>query len=374
MTATEARLLETIANNASPAPETQERRASRYLSRALLWRASSLRRCRHCGRVPRSEDPVTLRLRDGVAGYSGLSHCASVWACPVCGARIRWRRSIEVGQVLAQAVAEGRPLVFVTLTMRHHQAQALALLWGAAAKGWSRATTGKGWVISSENVGGWVRVWEVTYGVNGWHVHVHAVLVLDDDSSRWAEVPEGMYRRWSAGLVAAGLEAPLLIGQDWHVVRGDQAADEVAGYLLKMAEDPAFSLGGELAYSSPGRARASLKTLPPFALLEELSQTGESHLLALWHEWESASKGKRQIGYSRGLRERYGVEEVEDQAIVDEAIGTDADDLVAWTRAGWKELVKVPERMSRLLDVAESAGTPAVIEALDEWGIPWVRP
>jgi hypothetical protein len=292
----------------------------------------------------------------------------------VCGARIRWRRSIEVGQVLAQAVAEGRPLVFVTLTMRHHQAQALALLWRAAGLGWKRAITGKGWVIASENVGGWVRVWEVTHGANGWHVHVHAVLILEEDLPTWEQVPEGMYRRWSAGLVAAGLDAPLLIGQDWHIVRGDQAADEVAGYLLKMAEDPAFALGGELAYSSPGRARAGLKTVPPFALLERLAQTGEADLLDLWHEWETASKGKRQIGYSRGLRERYGVVEIEDQAIVDEAIGSVEDDLVAWSRSGWRELVKVPEHMSRLLDLAESGGTPAVTAALDEWGIPWMRP
>lgn len=291
----------------------------------------------------------------------------------MCGARIRWRRSIEVGQVLAKAVQEGHPLVFVTLTMRHHQAQALGLLWRAAAKGWGRATSGKYWAWASENVDGWVRVWEVTYGANGWHVHVHAVLVLEG-SENWEAIAEGMYRRWSAGLVSSGLDAPLLVGQDWHLVEGDQGADEVAGYLLKLGEDPGFALGGELAYSQPGRARAGLKTTPPFALLDRLVRTGEVEALELWHEWERASKGKRQIGWSRGLRERYGVEEVEDQAIVDEAIGTDEDDLVAWSRAGWRELVRVPERMSRLLDLAESGGAEAVTAALDEWAIPWMRP
>jgi hypothetical protein len=263
--------------------------------------------------------------------------------------------------------------VFVTLTMRHHQAQALAGLWSAAGKGWSRSTTGSSWVAVSDEVDGWVRVWEVTHGRNGWHVHVHAVLVLNG-SENWERIPEGMYKRWAAGLMAAGLDAPLLVGQDWHLVQGEEAAEEVAGYLLKMAEDPGFALGGELAYSSPGRSRAGLKTQPPFALLEELVQTGEASVLRLWHEWESASKGKRQIGWSRGLRERYGVESIEDQAIVDEAVGTDADDLVGWSRAGWRELVRVPERMAQLLDVAEAGGAPAVMATLDSWGIEWVRP
>ena len=63
-----------------------------------------------------------------------------------------------------------------------------------------------------------------------------------------------------------------------------------------------------------------------------------------------------------------------DQAIVDEAIGTDADDLVAWNRSGWRELVKVPERMAQLLTLAESEGAAAVTAALDSWGVPWFRP
>ncbi len=275
--------------------------------------------------------------------------------------------------MLGQAVEQGHPLAFVTLTMRHHQAQALALLFAAAGKGWSRATGGKAWVAVSEQVDGWVRVWEVTYGRNGWHVHVHAVLILNS-ADGWEQVAEGMYRRWSAGLMSLGLDAPQLVGQDWHLVEGDQAADDVADYLLKMAEDPGFALGGELAYSSPGRARAGLKTEPPFALLERLEQTGEAELLRLWHEWESASKGKRQIGWSRGLRERYGVDVVEDQAIVDEAIGTEDDDWVAWTRTGWRELVRHPARLAQLLEVAEAAGIDAVTGLLDSWGIAWVLP
>lgn len=316
---------------------------------------------------------MTLRLRDGVAGYAGLVHCASVWACPVCSARIRWRRSLEVGQVLAGAIQAGHPLVFFTLTARHHRGQALAGLWASAARAWGRATSGRAWASAAERVEGWVRVWEVTYGRNGWHPHVHGVLVLGD-SGRWEAIPEGMYERWSSGLQRAGLDAPLLVGQDWHLVEGDQAAEEVAGYLLKLSEDPGEALGSELAYSQPGRSRSGLGTRPPFALLDDLVETGEAESLRLWHEWETASKGKRQVGWSQGLRERFGVVEVEDQAIVDEAVGTEQDDLVAWSRSGWRELVKVPERMARLLSLAEEGGASAVTDALDAWGVPWWRP
>lgn len=375
--------LENTANNSSPyVPLLPDKWAVRWASRALLWSASSLQRVRHCGRVPRSTSTgVTLRSSKLGAGYSGLQHCGSVWACPVCSSKILTHRGLDIGVMLGEAIKQGYSIGFVTLTMRHRRNQPLSTLWAAAGKAWGRATSGKAWKGAQERrgVAGWVRVWEVTQGRNGWHVHVHAVVVLAPGAGAVAldDVAGGMFNRWSRGLVAAGLEAPKLVGQDWHIVKGDQAAVEVGDYLFKLVDGAgvAKGLGFELTYSQPGRARADLKTAPVWALLDELEETGE---IGRWREWEKASKGKRQVSYSKGFREKFGpdLEELTDEEVADQEVGSPDDDLIHWTIEQWRELVAHPERLPVLVKAAELAGPgPGALRVLrgllDEWGVPY---
>lgn len=352
----------------------------------MLWTASALQRVSHCGRVPVSNSGhVSLRSRGPLAGYAGLQHCGSVWACPVCAARILVHRALEIGSVLGEAIRQGHPLGFVTLTMRHHQGQALDQLWSAGSKGWTRAITGKGWVAVDHLVDGWVRIWEVTHGRNGWHVHVHCVVVLAPGSvaEDLDRVAGGMWGRWSRGLQSAGLEAPLLVGQDWHMVTGDDAADALGEYLAKSVsvidtggptsrsdvDTRAVSdgLGLELTHGMAGRARDGLATQPVWSLLDGMAETGD---LPAWREWEKASKGKRQVGWSVGLRDRFApsIEDLSDQAIVDQAVGDETDDLVLWTADEWRTFVAHPTRPVELLDAAQSGGRDAVQALLTRWG------
>lgn len=379
--------LETYANNVSPygplsgvnvasdlRERAQQRRFERFTKRAAVRRVSSLERVRKCGVVTHTPGgSVAVRVREGVAGLAGVVTCGSVWACPVCAAKILARRAVEVGGLLAAAQARGHVLGFVTLTMRHERGQSLADLWAAAVKGWRRAITGKAWQAAKCRAGcvGWVRVWEVTYGRHGWHVHVHAVMVLraGAEASELEDLAGGMFRRWSAGLVAAGLAAPTLAGQDWHVVGGEGAGDEIAAYLSKLAGGGADALGLELTHTSSGRARRGLRTAPVWSLLAELAETGEARCLGLWGEWERGSKGKRQIGYSKGLRELFGVGEVlTDEEVAAEELGSARDDLVVILAEGWAVLAGDVWRVCSLLDAAERGGSAGVRNLLDGWG------
>jgi hypothetical protein len=328
--------------------------------------------------VPRSlEDGVQLRARDGVAGFAGLQHCGSVWSDPVCAGRILLHRALEIGAVLGEAIAQGYPLGFVTLTMRHHSAQPLSLLWAAGQKGWQRSISGAHWVKVQPLVEGWVRVWEVSFSwANGWHVHVHLVLVLGKGSTSadLDRVAGGMYERWSRGLVAGGLEAPMLVGQEWHIVQGGEAGSRLGEYLAKMADAPersAAALGLELTHSMPGRASVGHRTQPVWALLDHLVATGEADALERWHEWERVSRGKRQVGWSQGLRARFApeVEDLGDDAIVQQELGTEHDGLVALSSTSWRDLVADPTRPVQLLEVTERAGVAGATAMLDHWGI-----
>lgn len=361
------------------APGPADRRRLRWERRARLWRLSRLRRLRNCGRAVRSLDGgVRLRSTEGVGGWAGLQHCGSVWACPVCAGRILVHRALEIGGVLGAALAAGHSLGFVTLTMRHRDGQALDHLWTAAGKAWGRATSGRAWVEET-GVEGWVRVWEVTHGRNGWHVHVHLVVVLDQGATDadLDRVASGMFGRWSRGLQAAGLDAPLRRGQDWHLVRGERAVQAVAEYLAKFADAPdasdvvGRSMGLELTHSMPGRSAHGLRTRPTWALLDELAESGELGAAQLWWEWERVSKGKRQVAWSKGLRERFApaLDERTDDDIASEELGSRSDDVIGLDVEGWRRLVAHPGGPLFVVEALEAHGVQGASQALAFFGV-----
>jgi hypothetical protein len=92
--------------------------------------------------------------------------------------------------------------------------------------------------------------------------------------------------------------------------------------------------------------------------------------LGRWHEWERSSKGARQIGYSRGLRDRFHVVEPEksDEEIAAEEMGSEADTLLWITPRGWASMVLHPMRMPALLAAAENGGLQSCLRLLNEWG------
>lgn len=371
--------LENTGNNSSTRPlAAAERRADRWDRRALLWRVSSLQSVRHCGRVPRSSSSgIEARARDGVAAYAGLQHCGSVWSEPVCSAKILTHRALEIGEVLAQAVEQGHVLAFGTLTMRHRRSQPLRSLWDAASKAWGRSTSGVMWVRqkAAHGVVGWVRVWEVTVGRNGWHVHVHFVVVLE--AGRTAADLEalagGMFNRWARGLEAAGLEAPRRIGQEWHLATGDDVASQLGEYLFKLVEQSqaARSIGLELTHTQPGRSRRELATAPVWSLLEELVETGDADALRRWLEWEVGSKGRRQVAWSKGLRERFAPEvtDMSDDQVVEQEHGSSDDTVAVITIAGWEQLVRIPRGPLSVLEMLEDHGPEAMHLLLERLGI-----
>jgi len=74
----------------------EQRRHVRYAQREVLWAQSSIERVRKCGRVAVQDGGVMVRDNAGVGHYAGVATCGSIWACPVCSAKIRATRSEDV--------------------------------------------------------------------------------------------------------------------------------------------------------------------------------------------------------------------------------------------------------------------------------------
>lgn len=404
-----AAALETYANNsATLMPQGFSSQERRYLRRSVLWHESSLERVRKCGRITTSATgEVSVRVNSGIAGFAGLCTCGSVWACPVCNAKIMSRRALELGLLLAAAQSQGWWLAFLTFTARHRQGQPLSPLWDALTYAWASCTSqSRSWrqAKAQHGVEGFVRAAEVTYGRNGWHPHLHPLLMGTGkmteqdvrDLHRW------MFDAWQAALVRKGYAAPLLVGQDARLVTGPAdvlaeyvsksmdhgtatgAAEPGGGTARKRSEDGAAAgtadlaraLGLELTHSQGKRARQALSTRPTWDLLDDVIAHGDADALDLWHEYEAASYRRRQITYSQGLRKRLGLlmPEISDEEIAAQEVGTSADDLVFITAEGWSEVVRRPILQPLILTAARTEGLAAVRQLLDREGIHYRTP
>ena len=195
-------------------------------------------------------------------------------------------------------------------------------------------TAGSGWVNLRTRVGvvGMVALREATVTSNGWHLHLHVLFLTAGDTAR---LLDGLSRsgdtrleafrarlvdRWSTCAARQGLTTATA-AQDVRALHGPGAAGAVADYFAKATYEV---------------ARSDLKSprgdgLSPFGLLR-LLVTGDlpdsvsplvyAEAPALWAEWEQASRGRRQVAYSRGLRAMYGLgAEATDEDLAAEDVG-----------------------------------------------------
>lgn len=381
--------LENNANKCTPPPpriggaDVETRRSEglreqRYELLRLLWDVSQLRRLRGCRRGRRAE-VVGVRWTEGQgAGFSGLVTCGSVWSCPVCSARILARRSLEIGAGLLSWERQGGRLVMGTLTMRHHRGHSLVQEWDALQESWHGMIRSRVWKKWLRRMGspGLVRVVEVTYGDNGWHVHLHFVLLVaeDVDTGLVGEFTGWLFPKWHRALSAAGMPGALARGQDAHLVESVEAAVAVGEYLAKStAYGAAESLGRELMGTWSKAARGEHGTEPAWRIAERFGWTGEVDLLSLWGEYERGSKGRRQATWTHGLRALLALgEEATDEQIAAEVVGD--EDLVQITADGWTAALASGEPLCRILQAVEDGGTERLRDYLDRLGIAYRVP
>lgn len=272
-----------------------------------------------------------VRKTGDAVGFSGLASCGSVWACPVCNARIQAVRRLEVGTALAYVLGSGGGAAFGAYTLRHHRGSSLDALWRALSKCWQAVARDYSVRALRESLGvvGIIRAAEVTYGANGWHPHLHPVFLfsrpVSDDAV--AALHAAQFAAWSRAAGRLGLEAPTLSGQDLHAVTGHTADWDLADYFTKTTYRPtAEAVGWEMTSTqTKSRSRAS-DSRTPWDLLDSVRLNGDADDLDLWREYEAASKGKRALTWSRGLRTLVGLDvEATDEEIAEQEVGTAAD-------------------------------------------------
>lgn len=355
-------------------------RRHRHGARQFLRTRTGLSRMKNCGSAlcKRKGDGqyVTVKMSDGRAGFGGLQSCGSTWSCPVCSFQIAAVRSSEVSKAVEAWHKSGGRVLFVTLTMRHTRSQPLDMLWDNLSHAWGRVTSGRAWKDEQKEHGSrmtrwvksgvhageevqemripYVRAVEVTHGdKNGWHVHIHALLFLAADACEESStlLGEQIYGRWANALVSRGMTSPSpQHGIDIKLVdRGDGTA--LAKYFTKTVFK-AKSAGFEVAGGATKKARGENRT--PFQILEDLVESESPADMALWWAWEQASKGRRQLTWSVGLRDLVGLNEEKTDKELTEEDELKGDVVMRFDKAQWK---KLHVYSAQVLDYVEAGTT-----------------
>jgi hypothetical protein len=299
---------------------------------------------------------VLLRVGADAAGYGGLTTCGSVWACPVCSAKITARRAVELTELIEWNADRGGSVALLTLTMQHHVGQRLRTLRRALTGAWRHVVSSRGWKEAKKELGmdGYVRAIEATHGENGWHLHIHCLLLFDGPiSDQMVELlADEVWARWSTGLSREGMTSLRRHAVDVRV--GEHALDRLGNYINKIAFE---AVGGRWK-----KGRKGGRT--PFEILAEGLEIGLADDFDLWFEWEQGSKGMRQLTWSRGLKDRVGIQKKEDEEIAAEA---DQGETIAILPARtWRRVYPVAEQ---LLEAAELGGREGAYAWLDERGL-----
>ncbi|HTF08547.1 MAG TPA: hypothetical protein VK659_10300, partial [Asanoa sp.] len=191
----------------------------------------------------------------------------------------------------------------------------------------------------------------------GWHPHLHLIVVtagpLTDDQ---AGALQGAWQaRWDRWLTGQGWPASVEgIGVRVDRVRRDAAA--VGEYVAKLQEGD----DGRLIRGAANEAaRADLKagragSRVPFQILADFGCDGGGQDLALWHEYQTATKGRSAIRWSRGLRALLQVEELTDDEVAELDAGGDV--LLVLTGALYRRIAARPYGEAMLMVAAEKGG------------------
>lgn len=309
------------------------------------WKRIPYRAVAGCGRalVKDSDGFVEVRQQtadDGTtrAWTSGVQRCGSVWLCPVCSATIRQHRQEEVGVLAAAHEAVGGVLSMATFTVRHTKADPLRDVYGAVKGAWKSFQQSVQWRWYRRKMAGTIVATEVTVGDNGWHVHLHVLLLWSPDLLDPTAVEDSL-AEWAPDAWAERVERRLGRRPTWrgfHLIRGSQV---LARYVAKVAAEV---------------TRSDYKTTDALGVILDGLVTVEQGAVRQWREWCDVMIGKRAVVFSRGLRKLYGVDEdVTDEDIVGQDRGGVPVGLIARRRHSMLTASSLESPIPRLVPFLE---------------------
>ena len=362
------------------APHVLEHRRSRWALQNKAARLLPHERVSYCMRAVQPQAmgvTILYTAQTQTAHYGGLETCGSVWACPICAAKVTERRRQELAQAVKAAKAQGLQVVMCTFTFSHHRGDHLQVMMDAMRAAFKRYKGGR----AAEKLRklyalvGTVRALEIMHSEdNGWHPHIHELCFLpkEIDAQAFGRVCRSAWQR------AANLSG---LTMNEHGFKLDTCDSRIVEYITKWGRDPkestqaAWDAGWnesmELTkwHIKKGRsaARDGSEHVTPFGLLR-YAAAGDDRAGQLFQEYAHCFKGLRQLHWSPLLRELLGLgDEKSDEELAEEQQEEAA--AIAYISGSQWAIVLANDCRAELLEVASTGNAEKVWAFLGELGI-----
>jgi hypothetical protein len=135
----------------------------------------------------------------------------------------------------------------------------------------------------------------------------------------------------------------------------DLSTGEALGDYFAKSTYSAEGVGWEMTSSQGKTSTRATGSRTPWQLLESVWRQGDADSLTLWNEYEHATRGRRALTFSPGLRDWVGLgEEASDETIAEAEVGDAAD--TGFRVEDWAPIVRRPELGAGLLNAVTPAG------------------
>jgi hypothetical protein len=332
----------------------------------------------NCGRnvIPDQDVEIWERAsgQDEVikVSYKNLIRCGSVWICPECSYKIRSTRRDELMTMFKGLQSDGYHLIFLTLTKRHKQVDSKYYdrdKFKSYNKDWEKTNTCR--VVRDlkaqfgiKNI----RTIDFTYSyVNGFHPHLHIVLAYKIEFKKLNPtivgqiISESYTEKWLSLNKSATMECQKaeIVGNQDH-----KYGESIMRYIAKV------TLVHEMTDAKHAKNTTGININP--MAIPDMLRTGEygyytrEQLIEIYGDFGFKTKGIRFMGYTKGLKEKYLIEEKTDQEVV-----TDTETLVklifAVEWAVWHYIVKQELKTDFLCEVEFLMNTNYTLPKILDW-------
>lgn len=336
--------LDRIGRSARRASKWALRRKAAKLLRGIMETYGD--RIANCGYAAFGDEVALVgSAASGRAAFTGLQSCNSVWACPVCSERISTTRRAELDALLAGARKAKLAPCLLTLTFRHKRADNLDAILDGLKAAWLLFQQRQEWrllpwPVRPDKDGKLARrvstvtALEATHSHrNSWHPHQHSLVLLDATPAEAERLLAALRPVWLKCLAAVGLDG------DHHALQV-QGASGAGDYIAKFGAAEELALGHVKQGRNGGRS--------PWQLLEA-ARDGDEYAESLWLLFVANFKGRRQLVWSKGLKDFFDIREVSDADAPDPELSEPLPVLRVWSRENWRA---VRDRRCALLDAA----------------------
>lgn len=321
----------------------------RYLLQCSSRRLMPLSRTAKCNRLSQKlyDDVGVLKSVEFKSiSFSGLQTCSSVWACPICAAKISERRKNEVVESLEKWLEIGGITYFLTFTFRHSKNDDLLVLRQKQSKALALLRSSRAYRKYKKMIGyfGLIRALEVTWGQsNGWHPHTHEIVFAQNKVS-FQSIKRLLFPAWQKACLKVGLAAPSF-RRGVDVQGGDKAGDYLSKY------------GNELTKGHLKKAIGD--RFSPFDLLRSYHYEKNELHGKKFIDFTQGMQGSRQLYWTNGLKDFFSIYDKSDEVLATEFL--DERILLGYVpHKHWRAIVKYEGRASIKI-IGRDFGLEAVI-------------